>query len=359
MNKSEVLEIRKQYNIKHCNINRIAGCYVNGQKEIIAKFNESLLSKPEEEIFKYLEIFKKGLSGGIGKNIRTLDMPDNDTSKALMALVRSELKEESVLDAVYDKIIESISDKPDNFLILFMQNAYDVPNRNLDNLKDGESDEVYSYVTCYLCPVKTEKPGLAFNASTGKFEQKELRHCIEMPEFSFVYPSFEDRSTDTDKVTVYTKSAGNDYDGVIRDYLGCGADLSAEEQKKLFSEIIEQAVAVSDTEDHIEVIKKVNEKIAEKVEETGVETKLAAEDIKSIFEENHISTACVDEMAGDNSFTADVISSPDMDIKMEGISVKVKSDVTDRVERRVIDGKECLIIAINGEPLTINGTVFG
>lgn len=358
MNKTEIMEIRKQYNIKYCNINRIAGCYVNGQKEIVAKFKEALLSKPEEEIFKYLEIFKKGLSGGIGKNIRTIDMPDNDTSKALYALIRSELKEDAVLDAMYEKIIESISDKPDNYLILFIQNNYDIPNKNNDNLKDGESDEVYSYISCYLCPVKTEKPGLAYNAETGKFEQKELRHCVEMPEFSFIYPSFEERSTDTDKITIYNKGADDAFDCVIRDFLECDVELSAEDQKKLFSEMIEQAVSESDNTDHIEVIKKVNEKIAEKVEETGVETKLAAEDIKSIFKENNISTSCVDDIAGENSFTADVISNPDMDIKLEGISVKVKSDVTDRVERRIIDGKECLLIAINGEPLTVNGVVF-
>lgn len=358
MNKSELMEIKKQYKIKNCHVNKIAGCYVNGQKEIVAKFVETLLSKPEEEIFKYLDIFKKGLSGSVGKNIRTLDMPNNDTARALMTLVRSELREESILDALYAKIIESISDKPDNYLILFMQNTYDIPNKNSDNLKDGESDEVYSYVSCYLCPIKAEKPGLAFNAETGTFEHKELRHCVEKPEFSFIYPSFEDRSTDTDKITIYNKGADNAFDCVIRNFLECDAELSAEDQKKLFSEMIEQAVSESDNTDHIEVIKKVNEKIAEKVEETGVETKLAAEDIKSIFEENNISTSCVDNIAGDNSFTADVISTPDMDIKLEGISVKVKSDVTDRIERKVVDGKECLIIAINGDPLTVNGVTF-
>ena len=69
MNKKEVLELRKQFKPEDCSITRICGCYVDGEKEIKSQTKDAFLSLPEEEIFKYLNIFKQTLSGTIGKNL--------------------------------------------------------------------------------------------------------------------------------------------------------------------------------------------------------------------------------------------------------------------------------------------------
>ncbi len=39
------------------------------------ELKEAFLSLPEEEMFKYFDIFKKTLSGTIGKNLINLDFP--------------------------------------------------------------------------------------------------------------------------------------------------------------------------------------------------------------------------------------------------------------------------------------------
>ena len=75
MNKKEILEIRKLLNKDHCCINRICGCYVDGHKEKKLEMKEAFLSLPDEELFKYIEIFKKALSGTVGKNLLTLEFP--------------------------------------------------------------------------------------------------------------------------------------------------------------------------------------------------------------------------------------------------------------------------------------------
>ena len=59
MNKKETLEIRKQFTNENCAITRICGCYVDAEKQIRTELKEAFLSLPEEEIFKYYEIFKK------------------------------------------------------------------------------------------------------------------------------------------------------------------------------------------------------------------------------------------------------------------------------------------------------------
>ena len=72
MNKKEVLEIRKQFSPQNCAITRLCGCYVDGDKEKKLEFKEAFLSLPEEEAFKYFDLFKKTLSGTVGKNLAGL-----------------------------------------------------------------------------------------------------------------------------------------------------------------------------------------------------------------------------------------------------------------------------------------------
>ena len=69
MNKKEVLEIRKQFTPANCAITRIAGCYVDHEKNKKMESKSAFLSLPEEEAFKYFDIFKKTLSGTMGKNM--------------------------------------------------------------------------------------------------------------------------------------------------------------------------------------------------------------------------------------------------------------------------------------------------
>ena len=75
MNKKETLEIRKQFTNENCAITRICGCYVDAEKQIRTELKEAFLSLPEEEIFKYYEIFRKTLSGTIGKNLLNMEFP--------------------------------------------------------------------------------------------------------------------------------------------------------------------------------------------------------------------------------------------------------------------------------------------
>ena len=62
MNKKEILEIRKQFTPANCAITRICGCYVDHEKEKKMESKEAFLSLPEEEAFKYFDIFRKKLS---------------------------------------------------------------------------------------------------------------------------------------------------------------------------------------------------------------------------------------------------------------------------------------------------------
>ena len=112
MNKKEVLEIKKQFSPENCAITRICGCYVDHEKNKQMTTKDAFLSLPEEETFKYFDIFKKTLSGSLGKNLLQMEFPlkeeDTDgTQEFLLRLRNSKLKDDELLDAFYDKIIEN------------------------------------------------------------------------------------------------------------------------------------------------------------------------------------------------------------------------------------------------------------
>lgn len=186
MNKREVSEIKKQFTPSNCNISRICGCYVNGEKDIITTFKDAFLSLPEEVVFKYFEIFKKTLSGSLGKCLHDIDFPlaaekEGGAQASLLKLRDSALKDDELLEVFYQRVIDTYC-CVGNFLILLIHGTYDIPGK----ANDGEtmfdaSDEVYNYILCSICPMSLDKPGLAYNEKDQKIENKDRDWIAEMP----------------------------------------------------------------------------------------------------------------------------------------------------------------------------------
>nr|MCR5293302.1 DUF4317 domain-containing protein [Eubacterium sp.] len=207
MTKKEINEIKSLFDtIQDCGILKLAGCYVNGDKEKVKTFNESFYNLPEEEMYKYLEIFRKTLSGTPGKNL--LDMkfvnPEdggNDQGSGLLReLKKTELKDDSVLERFYDKVIETYN-YVGNYLILLIHQNYDIPGMTTDGIEmDDASDEVYSYILCSICPMKLTKPGLGFDDDLGEIHTLRQIFAVELPDNGFLYPSFNDRSSDDNEI---------------------------------------------------------------------------------------------------------------------------------------------------------------
>ena len=99
MNKKEILEIRRQFTPENCAITRICGCYVDHEKEKKAELKKAFLSLPEEEAFKYFDIFRHTLSGTLGKNMVTMEFPldqelSGGTQEFLLKLRDSRLEDD-------------------------------------------------------------------------------------------------------------------------------------------------------------------------------------------------------------------------------------------------------------------------
>ncbi|MBS6500100.1 MAG: DUF4317 domain-containing protein [Clostridium sp.] len=250
MRKKDILELKRRLKKDHCTFTKMCGCYVNGEKHVILKFRETFLNLDEDEYFKYLEIAKKVLSGTIGNNILELNFPTNEDlvnerQISLMQLKNSQLRDDTLLDNFYDSIIDNY-DYTGNFLILIFHDAYDVITKTKDNAKIDESEEVYEYVLCAICPVSLSEPGLRYFEEDNKIKARIRDWVVEAPTNGFVFPAFIDRSSDVNSIMYYTKNTKDTHPELMENALGCYSKQTATIQKETFQSIIKDTFSTDE-----------------------------------------------------------------------------------------------------------------
>lgn len=260
------MELRKRLKKESCTVTTLAGCYVDGSKEKVITFRKNLLNLDDAEFFKYLKILKKSVSGQVRKNLLGLEFNKEATEAGgiqqfLLGLKESQLKNDDMLDILYDKIIYEY-DYPGNFIILLFYDTYDVMKRSKDNSNLDESEEIYSYFICSICPVSLSKPGLGYNAPREEFEPVEQDWMINDPDIAFLYPSFNDRSADVNTLTYYVKKPLETHPE-IAEVLGCNMQKTSVEERECLKDIIKQHVT-SMVENADEVVLKVQQNIMDK-----------------------------------------------------------------------------------------------
>ena len=368
MNKQEISEIKKLFHPRKCSITRICGCYVDGEKNKKATFRQPFLALPEEEMFKYFEIFKKCLSGSPGKNLLTLEFPlkseePGGTQEFLYRLKGSELKDDALLEEYYDKIIQSY-EYVGNYLILLIHDVYDVPGKTTDGLDmEDASDEIYEYILSCICPVELSKPGLSYNAEENNFRNRIRDWVVGMPQMGFLFPAFHDRSTDLHSVLYYTRDGEEFQQTLLDEILACPLPLSAGGQKDTFHAIIEETLEETcDIETVINIHEKLNEMVEEHKEEPAPLV-LDKNELKTLFADSGVSNKKLDkfeqhfrETAGEDTelFVNNVTSTRSLEVKTPDVVVKVKPERTDLLQTRNIDGRECLVITLDGN-VEVNG----
>ena len=214
MNKKELTELKRRMKKGSCTITKMCGCYVDSSKNKVTTFSEDFLvleDDREEEFHKYLDICSKTLSGTMNNNLIELEFATDEEisggmQSSLLALRECELQNETFVDAFYDHVIDTY-DEIGNYLILLFFDSYDIPMKTTDNLYTGESEEVYDYIVCSICPVNLSKPGLSFNEAVKRIAARNRDWVVGTPESGFLFPAFTDRSTDIHHVLVYTKNA--------------------------------------------------------------------------------------------------------------------------------------------------------
>lgn len=250
MNKKEVLELKRRFKKEAATFTRVSGCYVDGNHNKVCKFGNTFLNLEEDEFYKYLEIANKALSGTIGNNLLELKFPIEEEEVGgrqhiLMALRASKLEDENLLDTFYDLVIDTY-DHAGNYLIVLFHDAYDVMTRTKDNNNLDESEEVYEYLICAICPVDLSKPGLGFLEEEHRIGPRVRDWVVGAVDTAFLFPAFNDRSTDIHSTLFYTKNTKEPHSEFMANGLGCGIERTATEQKMAFHSIVRNVLGAED-----------------------------------------------------------------------------------------------------------------
>lgn len=159
----------------------------------------------------------------------------------LLGIKDSKLGDEKLLDQFYDRVIESyITDDP--YYIILFYDAYDVPVKASDEMELDDSEEVYTYILCSICPVKMSKPGLGYYETEDKVDLRIRDWVVQTPVAGFLYPSFNERSSDVNEALFFSKKPKEIDHCFIDDLMCCESGRSKSEKKVEFDSIVRKGV---------------------------------------------------------------------------------------------------------------------
>ncbi len=368
MNIKDISEIKRTLSAERNAISGFAGCYVNANGEIISKFYQSLGLLYEDEVEKYLSVFKHTLSGSVNRNLFNLSfpsgqVPDGEEYSLLTAIKRSELKDEATLDAFYSKVIASIESQ-DNYVILLTHNTYDIPFRSKDGEK-SESRDIYSYILCSICPVKNKKSGLAYDPEQKLFRGGHGDSALSSPILGFLFPAFDDRRTNINALLFYTKSIKEAYPEFTDSLFKTGIAMPAEEEGQTFRMVVAESLG---DDCNFEVAKNVHGKLSEMVEihKASKEKEpltVSEAEVKFLLEDCGVAKEKIDSF--EKSFAENfkekselspknIITPGRLEVKTPNVVIKVAPGHSDLIETRNIDGIDYILIRAD-EGIELNG----
>lgn len=173
MRRKEIAEIRKQFSLENCNITRIDTTLIT-QGEITTRQQQTFLNLDDDDLLKYLGIFKKTLSGKLGKNLLNLKFraPEPEMSWGFLQQIRdSGLKDEDLIVLATESIKKKL-DVKNNWYIIWIRGVYDVPQRAKDGAELEDSEDVYDYIMCCVCPMKLTKAALGYNEEKDQINSR-------------------------------------------------------------------------------------------------------------------------------------------------------------------------------------------
>lgn len=384
MNARDLSELKRRLNPEQRNPSVIRGCYISSEGKVISSFAQSVGMMPQEELEKYLAIFKRTLSGTMGQNLLPIDFTQGQMEQGapyqlLSELHTSQLQDAEAVDRFYERVISYVqaereaqaqsvdeAQKASNYLVLLLHDGYDVPYRDGNGEMDRErSMDIFSYILCGVCPVKQTKPSLRYFAAEQEFHSRESDWVVSAPELGFLFPAFEERSANVSRAMYYTKDAANQHDVFVEQVLGASVQMTAQEQKETFQTIMQESLA---EECSLTVVQNVHEAISELIEQQKADKSaeplsLSRREVKQVLLDSGVSEEKVEafderysETFGERTSlpAVNMITPKQFKVDTPNVSIKVDPEHSSLIETKFIDGRYYLCILVDGE-IEVNG----
>ena len=372
MDKKAIAEIRKLMTMNNCRIDKIRGCYVDENREIVTELRETFLALEEalEEstVEKYCEIFRQTLGGKPGRNLFNLEFPLAEEEAGgkqdlLYRLQKSGLEDSTLVRAFFDRVIET-AQFPDKYLILLAHGIYDIPGRTSDGIDmDDASDYVYDFILCSICPVILLKEGLCYDSEKMCFLDRRSDWAVQRPDAGFLFPAFNDRGSDIHQLLYFVRRPDEMHPELSDDLLGCPMPLPEEDQRGVFKNVVEATLG---RDCDFENVKNIHEAIGQLIEQekdSGEPPQIEKVQLRRILYENGAADdaletfdAAFDDAVGEGGalMAENAADTKKLEIKTPSLRITVKAEMADMIKTRFIDGIEYLTIPV-ADDIEVNG----
>ena len=368
MDKKAIAEIRKLMTLKNCRIDKIRGCYVDENREIVTEIRDTFLALEESTVEKYCEIFRQTLSGKPGKNLFNLEFPLAEEEAGgrqdlLYRLQKSGLDDSTLLRAFFDRVIET-AQFPDKYLILLAHGLYDIPGRTSDGIDmEDASDYVYDFILCSICPVILLKEGLCYDPDKMCFLDRRSDWAVQRPDAGFLFPAFNDRGSDIHQLLYFVRRPDELHPELSDDLLGCPMPLPEEDQRGVFKKVVESTLG---RDCDFENVKNIHEAIGQLVEQekdSGEPPQIEKVQLRRILYENgapeeslDLFDSAFDDAVGEGGslMAENAAETKKLEIKTPSLRITVKAEMADMIKTRFIDGIEYLTIPV-ADDIEVNG----
>lgn len=188
IDREDMMELTRRMTVKRTSITRIAGSYMDADGEIDGTFNTNFLKLTSADKEKNLAIAKAIPFSDTNKNLKRYTFPreamgPGSVWQLLMGMKSCGLKNDALMDTFYDLVAEQYQSDHDYAVFVF-HDRYDVPVKASDHERLWESEEVFEYLICAVCPL------------TGDYEPGK-------PECGFLFPAYAGRSADPNCVDIF------------------------------------------------------------------------------------------------------------------------------------------------------------
>lgn len=370
MNKKEIAEIKKNFKSDngYFTTDNILTAFVDAEKNIVYKDVHSTYTMTVEDRDIYDETLLKILNTNIGKNINEFEFPneayaEDKAQKILYHAVKGELKDDSANTAFLNNIVGNfIYSGP--YTIISAYCTYNVRRFSNDDEYNDDMDELYRFIITAICPADTGDDGFVFDSDNKEVIKKLNTELIisKAPSDGFIFPVFDNRSSDINHVMVYTKSKAKPNISMVENVLQCNYTMSADLEKSNFQNLLKTVV---DDDLNYSFINSVNDRIKDIINENRDDTDVTTinantiADICSDFgladERVKMIAPVYEKLCGDMELTAYNVIDNKTTINTEGIKISVGSADTDKIRTAVIDGKKCIIIDVDEPTIEVNG----
>lgn len=368
MNDREISEIRRRLRPEKNSIGRIRGCYVNDNHTIISEFDQMLGLISSDESEEILSLLRKALSGTVGRNLLDISFSnqqvlDSEEHRLLSVLRSSSLNDNDAVKAFFEKAIKSI-DIEGSYFILLANDKYDIFTYDANGDRN-DSPEVFSYIVCAICPIKSAKPSLGYSLSESRFKNIIRDSIVSSPEIGFMFPAFDGRTSNIYGAMYYTRDVSLAHEDFVNTVFKTDVPIPAAEQTLSIAEILNDTVAEDCS---LELVQSVQAQLIEltadhKTNKEEEPLTLSSKDMGALLRFGGVKEEAIDmfseKFEDDFGATASVHPANIMDIKKfevktPEVTVKVNPECSELIQTRIIDGTKYLLIRADGD-VEVNG----